>query len=376
MPRKFEIAVLPGDGVGPEVIREALRALEASRELTDLNLETTTYSAGAKYWLGKGRRRHEWDEETFERCSKADAILLGPIGLPDVVREDGRPVGGDVVFGLRMGLDLYANVRPVKLMNGVKSPLAMKGSGDIDFAVVRENTEGLYSGIQGILSRGGEDEAGVDVRVVTRKGAERIISYAFRLSMRRKGAPIDRKRRVTCVDKSNVLAGCRLFRSIFNDLAGRFPRIEKDYAFVDAICQWLVRRPEKYDVIVTTNLFGDILSEIGAALQGGLGLAPSANIGEKHGMFEPVHGSAPQYAGKNVANPTAAILSVKMMLEWLGEEWNDKQLDVAARLIEKAVVQSLEKGELLTHDLGGKASTRQAGQAVVRNMRLLAQKED
>ena len=228
MPRKFEIAVLPGDGVGPEVIREALRALEASRELTDLNLETTTYSAGAKYWLGKGRRRHEWDEETFERCDKADAILLGPIGLPDVVREDGRPVGGHVVFGLRMGLDLYANVRPVKLMNGVKSPLAMKGSGDIDFAVIRENTEGLYCGIQGILSRGGEDEAGVDVRLITRKGAERIISYAFRLSMRRKGASIDRKRRVTCVDKSNVLAGCRLFRSIYNDLAGRFPRIEKD----------------------------------------------------------------------------------------------------------------------------------------------------
>ena len=149
-----------------------------------------------------------------------------------------------------------------------------------------------------------------------------------------------------------------MFRSIYNDLARRFPRIEKDYAYVDAMCQWLIRRPEKYDVIVTTNLFGDILSEIGAALQGGLGLAPSANIGEKHGMFEPVHGSAPQYAGKNVANPTAAILSVKMMLEWLGEEWNDKQLDVAARLIEKAVVQSLEKGELLTHDLGGKASTQ------------------
>ena len=296
--------------------------------------------------------------------------------MPDVVREDGRPVGSDVVFGLRMGLDLYANVRPVKLMNGVKSPLAMKGSGDIDFAVIRENTEGLYCGIQGILSRGGEDEAGVDVRLITRKGAERIISYAFRLSMRRKGAPIDRKRRVTCVDKSNVLAGCRLFRSIYNDLARRFPRIEKDYAYVDAMCQWLIRRPEKYDVIVTTNLFGDILSEIGASLQGGLGLAPSANIGEKHGMFEPVHGSAPQYAGRNLANPAAAILSAKMMLEWLSEKSTDEQLDVAARLIERAVVQSLEKGEGLTHDLGGTTSTIQAGQAVVRNMRLLAQKED
>src|SRR2546426_1634090 len=376
MPRKYEIAVLPGDGVGPEVIREALRALEASRELTDLNLETTTYSAGAKYWLGKGRRRHEWDEETFERCDKADAILLGPIGLPDVVREDGCPVGGHVVFGLRMGLDLYANGRPVKLMNGVKSPLAMKGSRDIAFAALRENGARVDCGIQGILSRGGEDEAGVDVRLITRKGAERIISYAFRLSMRRKGAPIDRKRRVTCVDKSNVLAGCRLFRSIYSDLARRFPRIEKDYAYVDAMCQWLIRRPEKYDVIVTTNLFGDILSEIGAALQGGLGLAPSANIGEKHAMFEPVHGSAPQYAGRNLANPTAAILSAKMILEWLSEKWTDKQLDVAARLIERAVVQSLKKGEGLTHDLGGTTSTRQAGQAVVRNMRLLARKED
>src|SRR2546426_12574362 len=303
MPRIYEIAVLPGDGVGPEVIREALRALEASRELTDLNLETTTYSAGAKYWLGKGRRRHEWDEETFERCDKADAILLGPIGLPDVVREDGHPVGGHVVFGLRMGLDLSANVRPVKLMNGVKSPLAMKGSGDIDFAIIRENTEGLYSGIQGILSRGGEDEAGVDVRLITRKGAERIISYAFRLSMRRKGAPIDRKRRVTCVDKSNVISGCRLFRSIFNDLAGRLPRIEKDDAYVDAICQWLVRRPEKYDVIVTTNLFGDILSEIGAALQGGLGLAHWRIFGVNTGMLEPLIGSVHKIAWGTWLNP-------------------------------------------------------------------------
>jgi 3-isopropylmalate dehydrogenase len=375
MPRKYEIAVLPGDGVGPEVIREALRVLEASGVLTGLNLETTAYNAGARYWLAKGRREREWDEETFEKCSKADAILLGPIGLPDVVRKDGRPVGGDVVFGLRKGLDVYANVRPVKLMDGVKSPLAMKGPKDIDFVIVRENTEGLYSGIQGILSRGGGDETGVDVRLITRKGAERIINYAFRLSMRRNGAPIDRKRRVTCVDKSNVLAGCRLFRSIFNEFAGKYPRIQKDYAYVDAICQWLIRGPEKYDVIVTTNLFGDILSEIGAALQGGLGLAPSANVGEVHGMFEPVHGSAPRYAGKNVANPTAAILSAMMMLEWLAEKRNDKQLDAAARLINEAVVQSLGKGEMWTQDLGGKTSTRQAGQAVVRNMRLIAHKE-
>lgn len=374
MPRKYEIAVLPGDGIGPEVIGEALRALEACKALTGVNIETTTFSAGARYFVGKGRRQREWDEETFERCGKADAILLGPIGLPDVVREDGRPVGGDVVFGLRMGLDLYANVRPVKLMNGVTSPLAMKGPKDIDFVVVRENTEGLYSGIQGILSRGGGDEAGVDVRLVTRKGAERIINHAFRLSMRRNGAPADRTRRVTCVDKSNVLAGCRLFRSIFNDLARKFAKIEKDYAYVDAVCQWLIRRPEKYDVIVTTNLFGDILSEIGAALQGGLGLAPSANIGDEHGMFEPVHGSAPQYAGKNIANPTAAILSAKMMLKWLGEKRNDKKLDDAANLIENAVVQSLERREVLTDDIGGKTSTRQAGLAVIRNMRLLAHK--
>src|SRR5713101_5530038 len=348
MPRKYEIAVLPGDGIGPEVIGETLRVLEACKEMTGLNLETTTYRAGAKYFLGKGGRRRELDDEAFEKCSKADAILLGPIGLPDVVREDGRPVGGNVVFGLRMGLDLYANIRAVKLMNGVKSPLAMKGPKDIDFVVVRENTEGLYSGIQGTLSRGGGDEAGVDVRLVTRKGAERIINHAFRLSMRRNGAPADRTGRVTCVDKSNVLAGCRLFRSIFNDLARKFPKIEKDYAYVDAVCQWLIRRPEKYDVIVTTNLFGDILSEIGAALQGGLGLAPSANIGEDHGLFEPVHGSAPQYAGKDVANPTAAILSAKMMLEWLGGKGNHEEFDVAAKLIQSAVVRGLKNGELLT----------------------------
>ncbi len=301
----------------------------------------------------KSRGKGEWEPGAFDECKRANAILLGPIGLPRVTYPNGEPVGAEVVFGLRLGLDLYANVRPVRLLDGVESPLRSKSAKDIDFMIVRENTEDLYAGIHGVLSRGGLEEAGVDVRVITEKGSERVSRYAFGLALKRRGAPVDGRRRVTCVDKSNVLRGDRLFRSVFDRVGIGFPRVQRDYAYVDSMCQWTVRRPEWYDVVVTTNVFGDILSELGTALQGGLGLAPSGNIGDKYGLFEPVHGSAPELAGKNRANPVAAIMSASMMLEWLGESNDDRKLKTAASLVENAVIRTLREGKVLTRDLGG-----------------------
>lgn len=371
MPRKQRIAVLPGDGIGPEVIDEAVRVLGACEEaVSGLRLELTTYQCGARYFARSGRKE-EWEPGAFEACTKADAVLMGAVGLPTVKYTDGRPAGAKVVFGLRMGLDLYANVRPVRLLDGVESPLRSKTSKDIDFVIVRENTEDLYAQVQGVLARGGTEETGIDVRVITRKGSERIIRYAFGLALKRRGAPADGKKRVTCVDKSNVLRGDVLFRSVFDQIGRLFPRVERDYSYVDAMSQWMIRRPERYDVVVTTNVFGDILSELGAALQGGLGLAPAGNIGESHGMFEPVHGSAPEMAGKNRANPLASILSAAMMLQWLGERRRDAKLRVAARLINQAVRRTLKERRVRTSDLGGNASTQKLGEAVAKNLSML-----
>ncbi len=372
MPRKYRIAVLPGDGIGPEVINEAVRVLKACDEVVPgLRLDLETYEVGARYYV-KSAKKGEWEPGTFEACQKADAILMGAVGFPSVKYSDGRPVGGKVVFGLRMGLDLYANVRPVRLLDGVESPLRSKSSKDIGFVIVRENTEDLYAGIQGVLARGGLEETGVDVRVITSKGSERVVRYSFNLASKRKGAPADGKKRVTCVDKSNVLRGDRLFRSVFDRVAGFFPRVQRDYAYVDAMCQWMIRRPERYDVIVTTNVFGDILSELGAALQGGLGMAPSGNIGDFHAMFEPVHGSAPDMAGRNKANPVAAVLSAGMMLEWLGDTRKDQKLKNAAKLIDKAVERTLAERKVSTADLGGRASTRKVGETIAKNLAVVA----
>lgn len=327
-------------------------------------LELQSFPCGASYWLKEGKKQKEWPDETFAACEHADAVLFGAVGLPEAIKSDGTPVGGDVVFGLRFGLDLYANVRPVKLFKGVSGVVADKKYGSIDFVLVRENTEGLYVPVGGFLQRSGERELAVDVRVITRKGAERVIRYAFDLCKKRNGAPADAKHRVTCVDKSNVLKGCILFRAVFKEIAKKHVGVESDYAYVDAFAHWVLQKPDFYDVVVTTNMFGDILSELGATLQGGLGMAPAANIGENHAMFEPVHGSAPALAGKKQANPIAAILAAKMMLEWLAQRRGDQTLGKAAAKIERAVTEVLADGKTRTRDLGGKASTLQMGEAI------------
>ncbi|RDE12908.1 MAG: isocitrate/isopropylmalate dehydrogenase family protein [Candidatus Thorarchaeota archaeon] len=355
MTRKYKLAVLPGDGIGREVTPQAVRVLEAAEEtISGLRLEKHEFECGGEYYLTAGR---EWSKEaeTFVK-NEADAVLLGAVGA---VRADGESVrlpdgnlaGYGIAIGLRMDLDLYANVRPVKLYQGVPTPLADKDPRHIDMVIVRENTEGLYAPIRGSFSRGGSKEMAVDVRIITRKGSERVVKFSFEQSMIRNGAPADGVRRVTCVDKSNLLAGCQLFREVFNQVAEQFPQVQRDYSYVDAWTQWCVRKPEYYDLVVAPNEFGDIITDLGAAIQGGLGVAPAGNIGDKHGVFEPVHGSAPKHYGKNDANPVASILASSMMLDWLGSRRRDRSCLEGARIIRESVAKVLKDGRTRTYDL-------------------------
>jgi 3-isopropylmalate dehydrogenase len=222
----------------------------------------------------------------------------------------------------------------------------------------------LYTPARGYLSRGGIDELAVDSRIITRKGAERVIRYAFELSKRRKGTPSDGTHRVTCVDKSNVTAGCKLFRRIYDEVATAYPGVHRDYAYIDAFQQWLLRTPESYDVAVTSNVFGDIATDLAAVLQGGMGMAAGGNIGDGHAMFEPIHGSSPKHAGKDEVNPIAMILATQMMLDWLGRKKKDAALREAATAVETAVERHLIEGRALTYDLGGTARCSEVGSAI------------
>ncbi len=355
MTRTYRISVLPGDGIGPEVVTEALRVLRAAQDaLRGAEFQVHEFECGGQYYVRTGK---EWTEEAEEFTKRqADAVLLGAVGAEDASGQpvrlpDGNLAGYNIVLGLRFGLDLYANVRPVRLFEGVPTPLYGVTHKDIDMVIVRENTEGLYTPTRGIMKRGGVEEIAIDTRVITRHGALRVIRKAFRLSMERNGAPLDGVRRVTCVDKSNLLAGCQLFRRVFDEVAGEYPGVSVDYAYVDAWTQWCLRRPQFYDVVVAPNAFGDIITDLGAAIQGGLGVAPAANIGDGHGVFEPVHGSAPRHAGQGTANPVAAVLATSMMLRWLGDRHGDRSCWDAAETVERAVADVLREGQVRTADL-------------------------
>ncbi len=378
--RTYKIQVLPGDGIGPEVIAEAVEVLNtASLGINGLNLSFHEFPCGGKYYLESGC---EWsgEAEVFSR-QEADAILLGAVGWEKtpgepVRREDGQLAGAAVVLGQRRELQLYANVRPVKLYPGVPTPLADKEPYDIDFVIIRENTEGLYAGIGRHYGENSPEELAIDVRPISRKGAERVIRYAFNFAEKREvGAPLDGKKRLTCVDKSNVLIGDQLFRRVFVEYSLHFPKIDPEFAYIDAWTMWCLRRPEHYNVVVTENLYGDIISDLGAAIQGGMGVAAGGNIGERHAMFEPIHGSAPPHAGKNRANPIAAIFAGKMLLEWLAERYKDRAAASAATIIEEAVIQVLNERKVRTYDLcigpyaGYKPSTtKEVGKAVTKVM--------
>lgn len=309
----YNIVVLKGDGIGPEIIDATLQVLEAVEKRSDsFQLALQFHDAGAAYYQRSGTNM---SQDTFAACQKADAILKGPMGLPEVRNPDGTEAG--ILGGvLRKGLDLYANIRPIRLFPEVSSALAGKRAGDIDYAIVRENTEGAYFS----RGRGEVTPEGVrDIISITHAGTERIVRCAFELARKRSGALQDSVKRVTCIDKSNVLRGFVLFRQIFLEIGEQYPDIEKECLYADAAAQALVLWPERFAVIVCENFLGDIFSDLGAATAGGLGFCGSANIGAAHAMFEPTHGSAPSLAGKNKANPISAILAAAMMLDHLGE---------------------------------------------------------
>lgn len=363
----YKIVVLSGDGTGPEVIREAKKVLVACADVFNFKYETLDIPCGREYYKKTGL---EWPEDAFRTCrDEADAILLGAVG-PYKKRPLDKPnEGSSMLFGLRFGLDLYANVRPVRLYSNVRHKISNEfkqvwDPKNVNFVVIRENTEGLYSPARGVVSRAEDVELAVDNRIITKKGAKRVIKFAFDLARLRDGTPAEGKKKVTCVDKSNVLQGCLLFRKIFDDVSLEYRDIEKDYSYVDAFTQWILRKPECYDVAVMPNIFGDIITDLAAVLQGGMGMAASGNIGDAHAMFEPVHGSSPKHAGRDVVNPIAAILSVHMMLRWLGAKKKDENLILASRKLEQSVASVLSQGDTLTYDLGGSSKCSEVGDAI------------
>ena len=357
MPKQsYYIVALPGDGIGPEVLSEGLRILRAAGELFQIDFRIDEIECGGHYYA---EHETEWPAGSFEKCAAADAIILGAVGHEvdgkTVFTRPGKPypepqlAGFAQVIGNRQKLDLYANVRPVKLYAGVKHKIhgllkQVWEPGKVDYVVIRENTEDAYTGETNEITEGK-----VTPIRITRRATERIVRYAFNLARRR-----HRQLKVTCVDKSNIIGAHRFFREVFREIGQReFPDLKLDYAYVDAFCQWQIRNPEWYDVVVGPNLVGDIISDNGATTAGGLGLAVGGNIGDEHAMFEPIHGSAPKHAGKDKANPLAAILSVQMMLDWLGARHDDDRLIRAAVRVEEAVAQLLSEGQTLTYDLIG-----------------------
>lgn len=357
--KKYEIATIDGDGIGPEVCRAAVKVLQEAVG-TD-RLAFNAYDGGADHYVKSG---HVLPDDTYAACKAADAILHGAAGMPGVTYPDGTEVGNDLHLRLRFRLDLYANVRPIRLLAGVDSPLKHFKPGQIDYVIVRENTEGLYA------SRGGgivlRDEVATDTIVVTRRGIERVARFSFALAGRRNGAPRDGKRRVTVCDKANILRTYAFFRKVCDEVATSHPDVEIDYAYADAITVHLLKRPDYYDVIVAENMFGDIISDLGAATIGGMGLSPSAEIGDHHGLFQGAHGSAPDIAGQNAASPLATILSGALMLRWLGDKHADTTMVDAAERVEQAVERTLAKGEFVPRDLGGQASCTDMTDAVCR----------
>jgi isocitrate/isopropylmalate dehydrogenase len=357
----YDVVLLPGDGIGREIAREARRVLERVQQRRDVSFEIDEIPCGGQYFLEYGR---DWPEGSEQRCEQADVILLGAVGWPSpsgkgpVMMPNGHMAGYSAVLGNRSRLDLYANIRRVKLFDGVQHRISGRHQqvwrpADVDMVFVRENTEGLYAGMGGTLRPGARGTAATDVRLITRRASERVIRLAFELCKKRSGAPKDGKHRVTVLVKNNVLEGCRLFEEVFDEIGREYPEIEKDVAIVDAFTQWLIGQPEYYDVVVTTNMFGDIVTDLASVLQGGMGLAVGCNVGDQHAMFEPIHGSAPKHAGKDKANPMAMILATGEALRWLGERKQDAPLIEAGASVEAAVRAVLRNGSPLTYDLVG-----------------------
>jgi len=355
MPGKttFDIAVLPGDGIGIDVTAEAVKVLQAvQRANSSFTLNLRTYNCGAVCYQETGE---DLPAATLEAARQADAVLLGAMGHPDIRKPDGTELTPQVT--LRVLFDLYGGVRPCKLYAGARTPLAHVRPGEIDLIILREQTEGLFASQNGGIILG--DQVATDTLVMTRPGVRRICEFAFRLAGER-----GLGRKVTCVDKANIFKSYAFFRRIFDEVATHHPGLQAEHTYIDAQALYLVQRPERFDVLVTENMFGDILSDLAAGLIGGMGMAPSADIGDHHGVFQPAHGTAPDIAGKGIANPIAAILSAGMMLDWLGRRHDQPGLVEAGRAIEAAVAEVLAAGKTLPVDQGGAASTQEMGDAV------------
>ncbi|MCX7770598.1 MAG: 3-isopropylmalate dehydrogenase [Proteobacteria bacterium] len=350
--KTYKIAVLPGDGTGPEVINEGVKVLKAVGEKENIDFSFTYFNWGGDNYLQTG----EILPDNFkEQLQGFDAIYLGAIGHPDVkpgILEKG------ILLRLRFELDQYINLRPVKLYPNVDCPLKDKKPEDIDFVVVRENTEGLYAGAGGVLKKGTPDEVAIQESINTRKGVERCIRYAFEYTRKR-----NKKKKLTLCGKTNVLTyAFDLWERTYYEVAKEYPDIQTDYVHVDACCMWMVKNPEWFDVIVTDNMFGDIITDLGAMIQGGMGIAAGGNI-NPHGlsMFEPIGGSAPKYTGLGVINPIACILAGEMLLRFLNEDSAAKRIEDAVIKVVSTKLKSLSAGKM-------GYSTSEVGDLIVENL--------
>ena len=349
--KTWDIAILAGDGIGPEVMAEGVKVLRAvEQRLPGLRFALTDVSVGAGEFLRSG---DPLPASAYAACRKADAVLLAAMGLPDVRWPDGRELTPQI--DIREQLDLYCGLRPIRLYHRNDTPLKGFAAGEIDFVIVRESTEGLFSAR--LSKTNGSNSEFHDIMRITRSGSERLFRSAFELAR-------TRRRKLTLVDKANVLPSMVFFRRVFDEIAREYPDVETERVYVDAASLFLLRRPQSFDVIVTENMFGDILSDLAAGLVGGMGMAPSGDIGDQHAVFQPSHGSAPDIAGKGIANPIAMILSVALMLDWL----EDRELSHGAGLIRAAIEKVLAQPENRTPDLKGSLSTSAMGDLVVADL--------
>ncbi|MCU0925923.1 MAG: isocitrate/isopropylmalate dehydrogenase family protein [Hydrogenophaga sp.] len=356
--KDISVAVLPGDGIGPEVMHSALQVLERVGQRIQRRFVPQMHPAGAQHYVDTGE---SLPKSTLAACRAADAILFGAMGLPHVRGKDGTEIIPQL--DIRFALDLYAGVRPVRTWLGLPVPLSDPRATEIDLVLIRENTEGLfYARGRGVV----EADAAYDTQKISRVGTTRIVDFAFKLAQdrARKGKP----GKVTNVDKANVFASMAFWRQIFEERALKFPDIKTENAYVDAMALNLVLKPWQYDVLVTENMFGDILSDLIASLVGGMGMAPSGDIGDHHGLFQPAHGTAPDIAGQGIANPTAMILSAAMMLDWLSVRQDDAALAVGARLIEQAVQSAFATHAVRPREFGGQSGTADITRAVMERL--------
>jgi 3-isopropylmalate dehydrogenase len=373
MPKdSYHIVVLPGDGIGSEVIGHAQTILRAVKLASGINFNFEEIPCGGHYYI---KHEKEWPDGSLDRCRAADAILLGAVGHRvdgrDVFTKPGKPypeprlAGYAQVLGNRQNLNLYANVRPINLYPGVKTKISDKfkevwDADKIDYVIVRENTEGPYTSETIDLEENGNFVGRATMIRATRKATERIARFACNLARQR-----NKEKRVTCCDKANVIGAHRFFREVFTEIAtNEFPDIERDYAYFDAFCQWQLRSPEHYDVVVTPNLVGDVVSDNGAIAQGGLGFAAGGNIGDTQAMFEPIHGSAPKYTGMDKVNPTACILATKMMLAWLGDKHENSALIDASNKLDESIAEVWASQKAVTYDQGGSAKGSDVAKAI------------